>query len=432
MRWFEWIGDFFDDLEVGKPFHMVVLRQEQKQMTDDPNTIQTGVSAEQLDQETLRATNMHEQRLSQGDAAAALQSVRQQGGDVHNLSPEAVQALFNPDGNLSQVEIQQRIAWYQNHRTELNQIPGRINMHVGVDPGTGQQRMAGPGELVRDGTIMMVNPQYAADVARRLQEEDPQRAKQSIRRSEALRTLAHVVLNPVTDPTGVQFIHLDDEQFGTLRGEYQEAKNAGISDSEMDFLPLYAYAHKLWPSDGPPLRPKISNECGFFQMTTNPGSNLQGKIACLRSADLTPELRTQVQVPMTTALSTTPIQTQVPPQQVVQRGPKPRRLANVIVDKGGCPIGNQMVMEPVREDNMFGRAGVYQKSEERKMQPAAIQPSERLVEASMEENPHQKYVSVEPMEPLPVLVQKTSKPSPVSLDPLEQQGLPPSPHHHRK
>jgi hypothetical protein len=436
MKWLEWLGDFLDDLEPDKPFQMAVLRSQEETMTDERDTLQTGIPAEQIDQETQLANSMHEQRLSQGDAAAALQSVRQQGGDVQNLGPEAIQALFNPDGNLSQAEIQQRIAWYQQHRRELNQIPGQINMHVGIDPETGQQRMAGPGELVRNGTIIMVHPDYAAEVAQRLQQEDPRRAKQNMRRSEALRTLAQVVLNPVTDPTGVQFIHLDDQQYGTLRGEYHEAKNAGISDSELDFLPLYAYAHKLWPPDGAPLRPKISNECGFFQMASNPGSNLQGKIACLRSADLTPELRTQVQVPVTPApLTTSATQQKVmqAPTQYQQHQPapvvrKPRRKSNVIVNKEGYPIGNQTVMEPVRNPNMFGKAGVNMKSDEHRMQPAAIQPSERLDEEMLPvEEPPQRYVSVEPTEPLPILQQPTSQPSSVSSDPLELQGLPPSP-----
>lgn len=425
--WIKWLGDFIEDLTPEKPFRMVVLRSKEQEMTEERHRLQTGVSAEQVDAETLQAHTMHEQRLQEGDAAAALQSIRQGGGSVADLSPHQIQALFNPDGTLTDAEVRTRIDWYNS--LDRQTIPGPVNMHVGHDPTTGQQRMTNPGEMIQDGTIVMVNPQYAAEAAERMRDIDPRRAKQSMRRSAALRNLAQVVLNPVTDPTGVQFYRLDDQQFGTLKSEYQEAKLAGVSDSDMDFLPLYAYAHKLWPPDGSILRPKIANECGFFQMATNPGSHLQGKIACLNSAHLTPELRTSVQVPVTTALSMS--STRVPVAQVPQPPPlglRPRRKSGVIVDKAGNAINNQMVMEPIREENMFGKAGVYMKPTEHRMQPAAIQPVDR---PELEEEPttmedlHQRYVSVEPTAPQqsspPQTLPHSNKPS------VDSQGLPPPP-----
>ena len=147
------------------------------------------------------------------------------------------------------------------------------------------------------GRLQMVNPQYASEMAERMRNVSDSDARQTMRRQAQFRTLATVVLNPVQNPSGPQVQWIDDEQHRNLKQEYIDAKEQGFTDSQMDFLPLFAYAANLWPENRPPIRPKLSNECGFFQMANNLSSKLKGSIVCLKSDHFGTKHSLQIQVP---------------------------------------------------------------------------------------------------------------------------------------
>jgi hypothetical protein len=301
----------------------------------------------------------HDKRVEQGDVEASIQAARQ---SAQPMSEETKEAAFNPDQKLTTEEMRARVDQflgaqdYESLRMQYNMMRSKVFPHeslgidasnlpylisstsakvqemernegrlptnrptiarFGLDPVTNEERMINPGEKINDqGLIEMVDPRYAEESAERMKNVSEASARQSMRRSTAFKTLAAVLLNPVKDAMGVDIVYLDDEQFKNLREEYYEAKKAGVSQSLMDFIPLSDYAGKLWPEGKAPVRPKLSNECGWFQMGSNESSNLRGKIACLKSSTTTPEQLIQVQVPRAPEVE--------PPSQLVDSSGNP-------------------------------------------------------------------------------------------------------------
>ena len=247
---------------------------------------------------------LHEQRLApeQNDINAQLQNVRVagEGQDIAAFSPEQILQAFDPHGQLTQVELDNKIRYYVEQHSKQDfsgQQRAPVKYQFGFDQ-TGVQRQARPGEMVDQlGQLQMVNPQYADQMAERMRDVSDSDARQTMRRQAQFRTLATVVLNPVQNPSGPQVQWVDDEQHRNLKQEYIQAKEVGFTDSQMDFLPLFAYAAKLWPEGRQPLRPKLSNECGFFQMANNLSSKLTGSIVCLKSDHFGTKHSLQIQVP---------------------------------------------------------------------------------------------------------------------------------------
>ncbi len=376
---------------------------------------------------------IHEERIEAGDAEATYQANKQAN---QPLNPEMEQALFNPDGSLPQVEVEARVTAHINDQAQSDLVlqahalergyfpfeesgfspedgpallaetqakigvfesqPGfqaqtnrPTTMRAGVDPSTGAHRMTDPGETVNEGGLIeMVDPAYAAQAAERMRNVSDIDARQSMRRQSAFKTLAQVVLNPVLDPTGVQIIHLDDEQFANLSLEYKEAKAAGLSDDQIEWLPMSSYAHKIWAEGREPLRPKLSNECGWFNTTVGP-ARTRGKISCLKSSTLT--FRTAVQVP------------RAPEPAPIPAPERPPAPEGAILDKSGNPILNQTVTQSVNKPRT-------------RHQAATQQP------------PQQDYVSVDQTAPSSTFPSSISQPSSQpSVDPYQIPGLPPPP-----
>ena len=154
---------------------------------------------------------------------------------------------------------------------------------------------------------------------------------------------------------------------------------------------MSAYAHKIWAEGKKPLRPKLSNECGWFNNEVGP-ARTRGKISCLNSSTLT--FRTAVQVPRAPEPAPAPVQPPAP--------------EGAILDKNGRAIPNQTVKQMVQK----------------------LRPSHQVATQPQQ----QAYVSVEPTAPSSISPAPTSTPSevsqPASLDPHQIPGLPPPPPGH--
>ncbi len=209
-------------------------------------------------------------------------------GVWENLKDDEKRVLVDPDGELSDEEAKDRMERFEaEHNKQAFEKDERRTQvgAVGFDPTSGHMRGLLDGEeLNEQGSIVMVDPAKAELAAERFRNAQPRDVKQQYRRSEALKQLAHIALNRVQDPTG-SVVRLKLEQCKELYAEYEQAKAEGYSDSQLDFLPMSAYAHKLWPEDRPAIRPQLAKEFGVFQMASNPSSPLAGKILLVSDVD---------------------------------------------------------------------------------------------------------------------------------------------------
>lgn len=115
-------------------------------------------------------------------------------------------------------------------------------------------------------------------------EEAQRMARHRARRSVAVRELCDQLLIREEPGPRVQFVTI--AQLNTLVSEYGQARQEGETDDALDFLPLSAYHTKLFPVGRKPIRHLFENECGIFQMASNPSSPLAGCIVCVRDQDL--------------------------------------------------------------------------------------------------------------------------------------------------
>ncbi len=204
------------------------------------------------------------------------------------LSWEEKRKAIDPDGQLPLEEVHKRISFYEQERSvvqmpEHRRVSNRFR--VGLDE-DGQEVAVLPGQDVDErGRIVTLDPERAAAAAERLKTVDERSVKQKARRSEAIQALVQTVLNRAETSTNA--VKLPLERCSALSQEYRQAKSEGYQDSELDFLPLSAYYHKMrW--DDPqkkPIRPMLKNEFGVFQMASNPGSPLAGRIVCVADKD---------------------------------------------------------------------------------------------------------------------------------------------------
>lgn len=268
--------------------------------------LNVGVPDEQLAQEAEESLRIQNKRLEQGDAHMQLQVNRSaMTGDIESMSQEQRDQLFNPDGTLSEGEVYERMLRYvQEHQKvgfESHELRKQV-AGVGQDQRTGQWRMPNPGEKVNDsGLIEMVDPKYADQVAQKMRDADEVDVKNSFQRSKLMNEVVMQVMNRVNDPIGA--VHISFDESRKLVAQYHAERQAGWPRSRHDFLPLSEYMQQLAPRQLPngtytrPLREILANECGVFQMGTQPTSRLRGKIVCVKDKDMTQNLNVQVTVP---------------------------------------------------------------------------------------------------------------------------------------
>lgn len=205
-----------------------------------------------------------------------------------DLTPEEKVQAIDPDGVLGEAEIRDRLEYFeaQHNKVAFGDDERRKKVaSFGYDT-EGQYRALLPGEELDDkGVILTVDPARAEEAARRFKEAEPRDVRQRMRRSEMIQSLVHVVMNRAgNDAPNV--VHLSLDKCTELHREYQQARAEGYSDADLDFLPLSAYAHKIWPDNKPAIRPMLEHEFGVFQMASNPSSPLAGRIVCVADRDL--------------------------------------------------------------------------------------------------------------------------------------------------
>lgn len=121
-------------------------------------------------------------------------------------------------------------------------------------------------------------------MTRALADVDEKTVKQRARRSQAIQDLTMALTERVEGSTNVVFLRASE--LVELMQEYQQARKEGISDADLDWIPLSAYVRKIVPENRAPLRPILAGEAGVFQMASNPSSRLSGRITCVRDQDL--------------------------------------------------------------------------------------------------------------------------------------------------
>lgn len=276
-------------------------------MTDEKVRQEVGISNDQLDLESEKSRLIQEKRANAGDAHMQLQINRAvEKGDIASLTPEARQALFNPDGLLTGPEVQERMAAYLREHEKIAFAPHELRKQVaatGFDVATQNYRMPNPGERVNDhGHIEMVDPRYAEEVAQKMRNADPADVKNSMQRAAAMNEVLMQVMNRVHDPIGAVYVTFEESR--KLVEQFEAERREGWPEWRHDFLPTRQYMHKIGPRqrrDGTytkPFRDLLVNEAGVFQMGTVVGSHkLKGKIVCVRDKEMTHQTGSQVSVP---------------------------------------------------------------------------------------------------------------------------------------
>jgi len=303
---------------------------------NDPDPkLDKGIPQDQLEEESVRSIQIQDKRTSAGDAHMKLQ-VQRAGmqGDIESMTEQERQSLFNPDGTLPHHEVMDRIQRYQAEHSKIAFAPGEERKTVrtmGKDPSTGNYRFPNPGEAVQGGDIVMVNPQYAEEMAYKMKNAQENDVKNSMRRSKALNDLV-LQLSTRVEPTNATFVTF--EQAREMTAQFDAEKAEGWPSWKHDFLPLREYINQFAPRqrrDGSftkPYRAILENEHGTLQMGTNPSSKLKGVIVCVRDKDMTQNLNIQTTVPTSNqewlqkGATQAPTERPNPPQPTVQPGPQ--------------------------------------------------------------------------------------------------------------
>lgn len=200
-----------------------------------------------------------------------------------DLSDPETRKLFDPDERLSDEEVRERVERFQAERAKTTSNR-EVKARIGTDPVSGDLRSLNPGEGLNDrGEILLLDPAKAAASADAIRNADPATVRQGMRRSAALQQLINGLF--IREEPGPSVVYLSLERCRALHEEYQQAKREGYKDSQLDFLPLSAYVNKILPEGRTPLRHLMKNEFGTFQMATNPGSPLAGRIVCVADKD---------------------------------------------------------------------------------------------------------------------------------------------------
>lgn len=188
-----------------------------------------------------------------------------------------------PGSGIPESELRERVAFYLTSRGQINlRKAGRqrpVKYVVGESAKTPEEAaaLAEKQEQQRQHALQELSGEDDSEEAQR-------RARQRARRSEAVNQLFMSLLTRQEPSPNVRFVTM--AELVHLMEEYKQARAEGYLDKDLDFLPLSAYQSKIFPPNRKPIRQLFENECGVFQMASNPASPLAGRIVCVRDRDL--------------------------------------------------------------------------------------------------------------------------------------------------